>query len=437
MSSEPRIVVSNVSKCFQIYDKPHHRLLQGLTRGKRSFHREFWALQNVSLEVAAGETIGIVGRNGSGKSTLLQLIAGTLAPTSGTIGISGRVAALLELGSGFNPEFTGRENVILNAAVLGMPPEDLARKFDDIAAFADIGEFIDQPVKTYSSGMMVRLAFAVQAQLEPEILIVDEALAVGDAKFQAKCFERLKKLRDNGTTILFVSHDSEQIVRHCSRALLLDGGKSVISGNPRLVINKYLDILFGVKDRDLLASVEPTGNAAAAPSYNAHVRLDDDVYSSRRGYNEYEYRWGDKAASITDFFIASDGNEFPATFNSGSNVELKFGVKFNVDLIRPIFGFTIKTKDGVTVYGTNTELKAGDVFKNAGEVSSPAIIDASFKCDLSPGDYFISVGVATRNGDVIVPHDRRYDSIHMQVVGSPDYFGLADMKVDLKSIELQ
>ena len=433
MSSETRILVEGVSKCYQVYDKPHHRLLQGLARGRRNFHREFWALRDVSLSVSAGETVGIVGRNGSGKSTLLQIIAGTLTPTTGQARVDGRVAALLELGSGFNPEFTGRENVALNAALLGISNDEIAAKFDEIAAFADIGEFIDQPVKTYSSGMMVRLAFAVQAQLEPEVLIVDEALAVGDAKFQAKCFDRLKKLRDNGTAILFVSHDSEQIVRHCAAALLLDGGRSVTSGAPRMVVNRYLDLLFGREKRqsDEVAAVDeaPNGNASG------RVNLTEDVMSSRRGYNEYEYRWGDGAATITDFWYSANGVEFAPTVDSGGRLDLQFGIRFNAALVRPIFGFTVKTKDGVTVYGTNSELKGDDTIRETLDGQKTCEVRLGFPCRLPPGDYFLSVGIATRIGDDIVPHDRRYDCLHIQVVGNPDYFGIADLGVKFLTSE--
>ena len=253
VADDVAIHVQNLCKCYQIYDQPHDRLKQSIyPRLQRFFGRppkqyfcEFWALNDVSFEVRKGETIGIIGRNGSGKSTLLQMICGTLNPTSGSIQTYGRITALLELGSGFNSEFTGRENVYMNAAVLGLSREETDACLDDIIAFADIGDFIDQPVKMYSSGMMVRLAFAVQSQVSPAILIVDEALAVGDAKFQAKCFDRLKRLKDGGTSILLVTHSSEQIVTHCTKALLLENGKVLESGQPRSVVNRYMDLLFG------------------------------------------------------------------------------------------------------------------------------------------------------------------------------------------------
>lgn len=260
------IRVVNLSKCYHIYDRPRDRLLQMLMRGRKQFYREFWALKDISFEVKKGETVGIVGRNGSGKSTLLQLICGTLNPTSGIIQTNGRIAALLELGSGFNPEFTGRENVYMNAALLGLSKEEVDARFNDITTFADIGQFIDQPVKTYSSGMVVRLAFAVQSQINPDILVVDEALAVGDAKFQSKCFERLRQLKENGTSILLVTHSSEQIVTHCSNAILLDNGVQVETGEPKRVINRYMDLLFGKEKQTRDNSPANTVNVPAPPA---------------------------------------------------------------------------------------------------------------------------------------------------------------------------
>jgi len=238
------IQVDNINKHYHIFSKPSERIKQLLTsiisrvlhRPEKRYFSEFQALKDISFKVSPGETLGIIGKNGSGKSTLLQIICGTLSPTSGALLTHGRIGALLELGSGFNPEFTGRENVYLNGAILGLSREEIHNKFDSIINFADIGEFINRPVKTYSSGMIVRLAFAVQAQIDPDILVVDEALAVGDAKFQAKCFERLRQLKENGTSILLVTHSAEQIVSHCDRALLLDEGKQIMVGKAKKMV---------------------------------------------------------------------------------------------------------------------------------------------------------------------------------------------------------
>ena len=249
MSSDVAISVSDLSKCYQIYDRPQDRLLQMLSRNKKQYYREFRALSGVSFEVKKGETVGIVGRNGAGKSTLLQIICGTLAPSEGAAEVSGRIAALLELGSGFNPEFTGRENVFFNASILGLEEEETAKRFDGIAAFADIGEFIDQPVSTYSSGMVVRLAFAVAINVNPEILIIDEALSVGDELFQRKCFSRIEAMKKAGATILFVSHSGGAIIELCDKAILLDKGEQLAFGIPKYIVAQYQKMLFAPKDK--------------------------------------------------------------------------------------------------------------------------------------------------------------------------------------------
>ena len=262
MSSDPVIEVRRLTKCFQIYERPHHRLLQGLARGHKRYFREFWALRDVSFEISPGETVGVVGRNGSGKSTLLQLVCGTLSPTGGSVRTRGRIAALLELGAGFNPEFTGRENVYMNGAVIGMTAQEIEQKFADIAAFADIGDFVDQPVKSYSSGMYLRLAFAVAIHADPEILVVDEALAVGDEAFQRKCFSRIQSIQEGGGTILFVSHSAGAVVELCNRALLLDGGELLLDGTPKEVVTQYQRFLYaGAEERESLRSAWRAGDS--------------------------------------------------------------------------------------------------------------------------------------------------------------------------------
>lgn len=445
MSSEIAVKVEGLSKCYQIYDQPMDRLKQfvlpklqhGLGIPTKQYFQDFWALKDISFEIKRGETVGIVGRNGSGKSTLLQIICGTLAPTAGNVYTSGRIAALLELGSGFNPEFTGRENVYMNAAVLGLSKEEVDSRFESIVEFADIGDFIEQPVKTYSSGMMLRLAFAVQAQVEPDILIVDEALAVGDAKFQAKCFKRLRQLKDGGTSILLVTHSSEQIVMHSSRALLLDGGCAIEYGEPRYVINRYMDLLFGKKRRNRstgfsseLIDAESTEHA------NSQLNLTQDIFASRQGYNPYEYRWGDASAAILDFYLAADGKPYPSFIETGQTITLDIAIKFHETLIRPIVGITIKTKEGVTVYGVNTETLETDEINPLGSKDTVALVHTSFVCRLAQGDYFVSLGVATRQGEKIIPHDRRYDSIHLQVIPVEKFFGLADLGLNLSVEEV-
>ena len=446
MSNDIAISVKNLSKCYEIYSNPSSRLKQFIVPKLRSllgknaansvkYYREFWALKDISFEVKRGETVGIIGSNGSGKSTLLQMICGTLTPTTGTIQTHGRVAALLELGAGFNPEFTGRENVYLNATVLGLSLEEIDAKFDAIAAFADIGEFIDQPIKTYSSGMSVRLAFAVQSQIDPDIFIVDEALSVGDAKFQAKCFDRLRQLKENGTCILLVTHSSEQIVSHCTQAILLSKGVQLEAGKPKDVVNRYLDLLFG-KEKAVVASdaVVESAETAIEKMIEPDSKLDNyqlsiasDTFATRPGYNPHEYRWGDGTATILDYFLAADNTHYPSAVSTGQNITLAVTVKLLKDFHRPILGITIKTKEGVTVYGANSETLGCKEFGEAGEAEAVIQAVTEFKCHLAAGDYFISLGLASKHGEEVIPHDRRYDSIYLQVRPNDQFFGLANL----------
>ncbi|WP_255398899.1 ABC transporter ATP-binding protein [Nitrosovibrio sp. Nv6] len=406
----------------------------------KKYFREFWALRDISFEIKKGETVGIIGRNGSGKSTLLQIICGTLAPSAGSVETKGRIAALLELGSGFNPDFTGRENVYMNGAVLGLSRNEVDEYFDAIVSFADIGQFIDQPVKTYSSGMSVRLAFAVQAQIDPDILIVDEALSVGDAKFQAKCFTRLQQLKEGGTSILLVTHSSDQIVTHCSSAILLNGGMQLEAGEPRRVINRYMDLLFGKEKRDIGTSrVQPSDESAqVAAKVKAAYQLSkaDDVFATRAGYNSHEYRWGDGTASILDFFLAADDKPYPSAITAGQSVTLAISVKFHRNMLRPMLGITIKTKDGVTVAGTNSELVGLRDLQVLLKIGSVVHAESEFRCGLGPGDYFISLGVVTRENEETIPHDRRYDSIHFVVRPHNQFYGLADLEFNMVITEI-
>lgn len=445
-SDEIAISVENVAKCYEIYAKPGDRLKQFFvprmkkfyTSTNTQYYKEFWALRKISFKIAKGETVGIIGKNGSGKSTLLQIICGTLSATSGEVKAHGRVAALLELGSGFNPEFSGRDNIYLNASVLGLSQEEIDAKYDDIVAFADIGQFIDQPVKTYSSGMVVRLAFAVQSQIDPDILIVDEALSVGDAKFQAKCFERLKRLKERGTSILLVTHSSEQIVTHCNRAILINEGSLIDIGEPRSIVNKYLDILFGrtqSRNQELQDASAVQEGFAGMPADSAPVDARDhdplnferDVFYSRIGYNHLEYRWGDGAASILDFELWADDEKYPSQLKTGQTLRLRISIKFHRELFNPILGLTIKTKEGVTVYGVNSESLRFKEFEGLGECDSTCSIEMRFKCLLASGDYFVSLGLASRGVDDVVPHDRRYDSIHLHVSPDTRFHGLVDL----------
>jgi lipopolysaccharide transport system ATP-binding protein len=396
----------------------------------RRYYKEFWALKGLDFEIHPGETVGIVGRNGSGKSTVLQIIAGTLTPTSGTVKVNGRIAALLELGSGFNPEFTGRENVFLNGVLLGLSREEIEARLPDILAFADIGDFVDRPVKTYSSGMMLRLAFAVQAQIDPQVLIVDEALAVGDARFQAKCFARLKELKEQGTSILFVTHATEQVISQCDRAILLDRGDIVEQGKPVDVVNRYLNILFDN------AQTTSTPEVVTSEEVLEGLSKDDtiDSFATRPHYNHNEYRRGDGKARILDFVLESEGKFFPPVINSGATVRLGLHVHFFESIPSPILGVTIRNKEGLTVYGTNSRMVNAAEIAEAGIAGATVNVMINFNCSLAAGDYFISTVVVSDVMGEVVPHDRRFDAIHIHVT-SQGFFGITDlsMAMDLSS----
>jgi lipopolysaccharide transport system ATP-binding protein len=396
MRSDLAVSVSDLTKTYRIFGHPGDRIKQALTFGRKRYHREFTALEGVSFEVRKGETVGIIGPNGSGKSTLLQLVCGILKPTAGKVEVDGRIAALLELGSGFNPEFTGRENVYFQGAVLGMKKEEMSDRFADIAAFADIGEFIDQPVRTYSSGMFVRLAFAVAVHVDPRILVVDEALAVGDAKFQSKCFQRIKAFQKDGGSILLVTHSLEQVGHFCDRALLLDRGTLVADGSPAQTLTSYSERIAGN------ARIESASGSS-------------DSFSSHRAYNPNETRWGDRAAVVTDICLAQEGVRDPATFHPGVETEVTLRIEYHAAVERPVYGLTVKSSDGALIFTTNS-LQSPAIPKFRAQGPGDVVrARFSFQPFLDAGEYSISVGVISETQHGIVVHDRRYDAISFRI----------------------
>lgn len=427
MSSEEhrdrRIVidVNELSKHYRIFKRPGDRFLQKLSR--RPLYQRHQALDRISFTVARGEVIGILGRNGSGKSTLLQILCRVLQPSAGHVAVQGKVAALLELGAGFNPDFTGIENVYLNASILGLSHSETTRLLDDILAFADIGDFAHQPVKTYSSGMYVRLAFAVAACIEPDILIIDEALAVGDVQFQSKCFRRFEQLVAAGNTVLLVSHSTEQVVRHCSRALLIDAGRLIDDGEPRDIANRYLDLLLGTGAAESPTRTSTrTSDIAATPLPNScESRLE-----LRAGYSRSEYRWGQGGGKVLDIALCQEGDEqHRVSFNTGNRVIITVWVSFEHTVQQAVVGFFIKTPDGVTVYGNNTRnLHPRPLSVDAGEC-----LLVRFHCDfhIGGGSYLLSVGVSREENDRIVPMDRRYDCLHFEILNGSGAVGLTEL----------
>lgn len=382
------IKVQNLSKCYHIYDNPRDRLkqfvaprLQRLTwQNPKQYFREFWALKDVSFEIKKGETVGIIGRNGSGKSTLLQMICGTLTPTSGSIQTNGRIAALLELGSGFNPEFTGRENVYMNASVLGLSNKEIDERFDDIAAFADIGNFIEQPVKTYSSGMMVRLAFAVAIHVEPDILIVDEALSVGDAYFQAKCAKIIRNIIDKGATVLFVSHDTASVKSLCDRAILLDLGSNEYMGDVNTAVEKYYSALVASQRIEKEICHQKDNDKGGISK-----QVVDEHFQSMASFQRIQ----NGAAEFLNVMILDDEGLSIDSIMFGQKVTLRQIIKFNSSIPALGFAYHIRDKNGQDIVYSDTGIES-DRHIQLAKKGSVYVLDWTFTVHLQEGNYVIS-----------------------------------------------
>ena len=420
------IEVKNLGKCYQGYRKPIHRLWQSLFPKSR-WYSEFWALKDISLSVSKGETVGIVGKNGAGKSTLLQIITGVLQASEGEVKTSGRISALLELGAGFNPDFTGMENARLNASIMGLSREEFHQKLPDIVEFCGLGEFLERPVKTYSSGMFVRLAFAVAINMNPDILIIDEALAVGDVRFQAKCFRRIEQLKEQGVSILFVTHSTESVIKFCDRAILIDDGESKMTGDPKAVVQRYLEMMF--------ASDVQSKESVNIDSSDYQVAFDPNVDNcpNNPSYNENEERWGDKRAQICHYELHRDGQLNNGWLERGDRLVVRTWIIFKEDIENLVFGITLKTSDGNIVYGTNSRM-VGELpaMQSAGSL---LCIDFSLTMALLAGDYFVSLGVAQDHQDKdAIPVDRRYDLIHLHLAPTEEAFGVADLQANVERV---
>lgn len=421
MSSDFAIKVTNVGKNYQIYDRPHHRLLQMLPGNQRQWFRDFWALQDVSFSIGKGETVGIIGRNGSGKSTLLQMICGTLTPTTGSIEVNGRVAALLELGAGFNPEFTGRENVHMAASLYGLSKEETNAKMADIIAFADIADFMEQPVKTYSSGMYVRLAFAVIAHVDADILVVDEALAVGDAFFTQKCIRFLRDFMQTGT-VLFVSHDTAAIVNLCSKAVLLSQGQIAETGTPKEVTEHYLATLYAA-DQDVTgASRKQDGQEDAGDA------LADVVKPEAAGF-------GTGDAKILGVRLLGQDGEPLAYVAGGEDVMLDIRCAVYRDIVGPIIGFQFKDRLGQVIFSDNTFLAYRD---DPQQAMAGTELTARFEFQLPflpSGDYSISPAIAEGTQEAHIQHHWLHDAMIVRVHAASACMGL--IGVPMKRVSLR
>ena len=405
----------DLGKCYRIYKFPKDKLKEVLLLGRRIYYREFWALRDVSFDLSTGETVGIVGRNGSGKSTLLQIICGTLAPTSGTANIYGRVSALLELGSGFSPEFTGKENVYMNASILGLSRKEIDACYDKIVEFADIGDFIDQPVRMYSSGMYVRLAFAVAINVEPQVLVVDEALSVGDEIFQRKCFSRIRDLKKKGCSILFVSHSGGTVIDLCDRAMLLDRGECILSGDPKEVVENYHKLINAPHEkqdrlREEIRSRRPSiKNQGARPA----PRRDQKPFYDPGLVPKTTVRYVSRGAEIVDPKITTVDGEIVNNLIGGQDYIYCYKVRFHEAAFQVRFGMLIKTLTG---------FELGGAFSSTTEDAIPVVqagtvIDVQFRftCHLLPAVYFLNCGVLGTIDGAEEFHDRLVDAVMFRV----------------------
>jgi lipopolysaccharide transport system ATP-binding protein len=459
MSYEPfALRIQAVSKSYALYEHPSDRLKQFLMPRLRSVlgregkdhYRQFHALDGVSFDLRRGESVGIIGRNGAGKSTLLQIISGTLTPTSGAVSVTGRVSALLELGAGFNPDFTGLENIYTYGSILGLDRAAITAKLDEILAFADIGEFVNHPVKTYSSGMFVRLAFAVAISVEPDVLIVDEALSVGDVYFQRKCYRRITEFQEQGGTLLLVTHSTDSLLRICQRGIVLEAGRKIYDGNTKQAVSTYLKTMFGSHgghagtEPDEDAGSDDDGTHEVFPGEGAESGLllarlrsegDEENFSSRAGYNRDETRLGDGRAIVADFLHAG-GTDAPPIVAVGESITFYLKYVARTALERVIFGTTVRTLDGTVVYACNTFYDDGRLYSlRAGQV---VFGEMSLECPLLPGYYFVTVGIS--QFDETTQHisavDRRMDCILLTIIGgSARSDGVANMQFRYEVVE--
>lgn len=430
------IAIVNLGKAYKQYPTRWARLLEWLMLGKRKYHRTKWVLKHANLMIKAGESVGIMGVNGAGKSTLLKMITGTTQPTTGSIKISGRVVAMLELGMGFHPDFTGRQNVYMSGQLMGITSEHISRLMPEIESFAEIGEYIDQPVRIYSSGMQVRLAFSIATAVRPDVLIVDEALSVGDAYFQAKCYQRINKFKEEGTTLLLVSHSPGDVVKHCDRAILLKDGVVALDGSSRDVSNRYLDELFGKKTSGCDARARQIGDDLKS-SPRCAIILDGevDVFYSKPGYRKEEHRWGHGGAAILDYAIVSGGVQYPSSIEANAMVDFYFKVRFDAYFENVVPGLLIKTLEGIFLYGTNSFVSTGSLEFLKVEAGDFRVFRFSVPMALNEGHYLISFGISS--GDPmreLVPLDRRYDSVLINVRRELQFWGLVDLGANFECI---
>jgi len=407
------INVQHLDKIYRLYHRPSDRF-KAVLRPHKKYHQDFYALHDVSLRAGQGETLGVIGRNGSGKSTLLKIIAGILMPTGGTLDVRGKVAALLELGAGFNPLMTGIENIYFSGTIMGYTRRAIDKRLDEIVDFAGIGDYLDQPVRTYSSGMFVRLAFAVAISVDPDILLVDEALAVGDMNFQAKCFRKLAKFREDGKTVIFVTHALDTVIRYCDKAIVLEKGRLVAESGPKEAVDAYKQIMAGC--------------ASSVAGLGRRLPGSDCQSGSDRQSGSDTLSYGNKKAQIVDCGIYDDAGRQTCFLENGKKFMIVMKVKFEADIADPIFAFTVKDLKGLEVTGTNTEFK-----KNEKEVKSSFrkgdVVEVKYEqtLNMQSGKYALSLGCVGNDENGLAVYHRLYDAILFEVSTSMPMVGLYDL----------
>ena len=419
--SDKAITVSNVTKIYKLYDKPTDRFKEALGFSRKKLYKEHYALNNVSFHVNKGETVGIIGTNGSGKSTILKIITGVLNPSMGEVSIDGRISALLELGAGFNMEYTGIENIYLNGTMMGFSKEEIDGRLQSILDFADIGDFVYQPVKTYSSGMFVRLAFAVSINIDPDILIVDEALSVGDVFFQVKCYHKFEEFKKMGKTILFVSHDLGSISKYCDRVILLNKGEKVSEGNPKEIVDEFKQILVAHDDVVLDTNKAVVLNSNGA-EWKSSLKLNPDLLD-----------YGEKQAEIVDFAIIDDKGDITSNIQKNSEFVIRMKVRFHQPMNDPIFAFTIKDLQGTEVTGTNTMYEHFDI----GNVKDGDEKTVEFRqvMNLQGRNYLLSLGCVGFCNNRFNVYHRIYDACNINVISDKNTVGFYDMNSTVSLIE--
>ena len=432
MQSNLAINVCDVTKIYRLYDKPIDRLKESISLTHKKYHKEFFALDKISFSVEKGSTVGIIGTNGSGKSTILKIITGVLNPTTGSVEVDGNISALLELGAGFNMDYTGIENIYMNGTMMGFSREQMEAKLPEILEFADIGDFVYQPVKTYSSGMFVRLAFALAINVEPEILIVDEALSVGDVFFQAKCYRRMEEIRKTGTTILMVTHDMGSVIKYCDKVVLLNKGEFLAEGPAGEMVDLYKKILAGRMD-DLEADLAKRldSNFSDMMELNndinkTHAKEYHGLMKEKISINPNKTEYGDGRAEIYDLGLLDSKGELTNLLLKGEEFTIREKIRFNANIESPIFTFTIKDKKGTELSGTNTMFEGVPV--KPVKPGDEAVVEFKQKMTLQGGEYLLSMScTGFENGTHVVYH-RLYDVTFITVISNKNTVGVYDME---------